>query len=143
MKKKFIILLFLWAVFNNFVFASWQKVFNVSDKLYKVYVVSDDLFNVTSGYYLTSFPCDSESKREFYKTTINNNLITLYCLKQPTEIFLSYITRSINDYVAPNQKTDGYLKCPVEVINNGFRGLIPRLKVNISKCEKYQLSNNN
>ncbi len=142
MRRFFISLLFLVTVLKSEIFANWQKVFNVSDKIYKLYVVSDDFFNVTSGYYLTSFPCEGESKREFYKTTINNNLITLYCFKQPTEVFLSYITRSVNDYVAPNQKTDGYLKCPVEVINDGFGGLVPRLKVNISKCEKYQLSNN-
>ncbi len=140
MKKFSLTLLFLFYVFNNFVLAGWQKVFSVSDKLYKLYVVSDDLFNITSGYYLTSFPCDSESKREFYKTAINNNLITLYCHKQPTEIFLSYITRPLGEYVAPNQKTDGYLKCPVEVIGDGMGGLVPKLQVNISKCEKHQLT---
>ena len=139
MKKFFISLLFMLSVFAVDVFAGWHKIFNVSDKLYKVYVVSDDLFNITTGYYLTSFPCESESTKEFYKTTINNNLITLYCVKQPTEIFLSYITRPLGDFVPANQKTDGYLKCPVEVISGGFGGLIPRLQVNISKCEKFLL----
>lgn len=139
MKKFFISLLLSLFVFLNNAFAGWHKIFNVSDKFYKIYVLSDDLFNVTSGYYLTSFPCESESKKEFYKTTINNNLITLYCVKQPTEIFLSYITRPLGDFVPPNQKTDGYLKCPVEVISDGMGGLVPKLKVNISNCEKFLL----
>lgn len=131
---------FLGLFFSTSVFAQWSNWFNVSDQQYKVYIVSDDNFNVTQGFYLTNFPCYGRYNQEYYKTIVGKNMITLYCLQPPKEIYLSYITRPIGTFVSRNTKADGYMVCPVEVQGSVSTGVIPRMQVNISDCTKNEIN---
>lgn len=134
MKKIFFLCLV--SLFSEGCFAQWTNWFKTSDQQYKIYVVSDDVFNVTQGYYLTNFPCYGQYNQEYYKTIVGKNMITLYCLQPPTEIYLSYVTRPIGAFVSRNAKADGYMVCPVSIIGNVAQGVIPRMQVNISECKK-------
>ena len=100
MKK--MLFLFLGVFFSNVVFAQWSNWFNVSDQQYKIYIVSDDNFNVTQGYYITNFPCYGQYNQEYYKTIVGKNMITLFCLQPPTEVYLTYITKPIGSFVSRN-----------------------------------------
>ena len=138
MKK--MLFLFLGVFFSNVVFAQWSNWFNVSDQQYKVYIVSDDKFNVTQGYYITNFPCYGQYNQEYYKTIVGKNMITLFCLQPPTEVYLTYITKPIGSFVSRNAKAQGYMICPVNIVGNFVGGVIPRMEVNISNCEKKEIN---
>ena len=75
MKKIFFICLV--SLFSEGCIAQWTNWFKTSDQQYKIYVVSDDVFNVTQGYYLTNFPCYGQYNQEYYKTIVGKNMITL------------------------------------------------------------------
>ena len=125
------------------VFAQWSNWFNVSDQQYKVYVEnSEEKFDVTQGYYLTNFPCYGQYNREYYKTVAGRNMITLYCLQPPKEIYLSYITTKVGMFVSRNAKAEGYYKCEVEIVGNVNGGVIPRMQVDLAKCEKHKINPN-
>ena len=140
--KKILFLFCFVFLFSNLSYAQWSNWFNVSDQQYKVYVISDDNLNVTQGYYLTNFPCYGQYNQEYYKTNPGKNMITLYCLEPPVEIYLTYITRPVGTFVSRNTKADGYMICPVEVVGNFVGGVIPRMQVNISDCVKKSVNPN-
>ena len=123
-------------------FSQWGKFFKISDREYRVHIINDNPLNITEGYFLTSFPCVGEGVKEYYKTIIGKNLITLFCFAPPTTIMLSYITRPLGTFVSKNTKADGYLECPVEITGDGTNGKLPHLKVSISKCKKHVLDAN-
>ncbi|MCR5507021.1 MAG: hypothetical protein K6F04_04200 [bacterium] len=140
MKKIFFLCLGL--LISKVSFSQWSNWFNVSDQQYKIYIVSDDNLNVTQGYYLTNFPCYGQYNREYYRTIVGRNMITLFCLEPPKEIYLSYITKPIGAFVPKNAKADGYMLCPVSVQGSIAQGVIPRMQVNISECEKHEINPN-
>ena len=140
MKKVFFLCLGL--LISNVSFSQWSNWFRVSDQQYKIYIVSDDSLNVTQGYYLTNFPCYGQYNQEYYKTIVGKNMITLFCLQPPTEIYLSYITRPIGTFVSRNAKADGYMVCPVTVKGSIAQGVIPRMQVDISTCQKTTINSN-
>jgi hypothetical protein len=120
--------------------ASWVKRFGVSDQQYRIYINSNDKFNLTDGFYLTSFPCFSQNSSEYYKTTPGNNIITLYCLEPPEEIRLAYVTKPLGAFMTRNETMDGYMLCPVKIAGLGVASVIPRLEVVIQECEKRELN---
>ena len=125
----------------NPVFAQWSNWFNASDQQYKIYVEnSEDKFSVTQGYYLTNFPCYGQYNREYYKTIVGRNMITLFCIQPPKEIYLSYITTKIGTFVPRNAKAEGYYRCDVSIVGNIDGGVIPRMQVDLAKCEKYKIN---
>lgn len=138
MKK--ILFLCLGLIISKVSFSQWTNWFNVSDQQYKIYIVSDDSLNVTQGYYLTNFPCYGQYNQEYYKTIVGKNMITLFCLQPPTEVYLSYITKPIGSFVSRNAKADGYMVCPVNIKGNIAQGVIPRMQVNISECQKFEIN---
>ena len=140
MKKIFFLCLGL--LISKVSFSQWANWFNTSDQQYKIYVVGDDNLSVTQGYYLTNFPCYGQYNQEYYKTIVGKNMITLFCLQPPTQIYLSYITKPIGTFVSRNAKADGYMICPVNVVGNVAQGVIPRMQVNISECKKTEINPN-
>ena len=58
----------------------------------------------------------------------------------PTEVYLTYITKPIGTFVSRNAKAQGYMICPVNVVGNFVGGVIPRMEVNISNCEKKEIN---
>ena len=140
MKKIFFLCLGL--LISKVSFSQWANWFNTSDQQYKIYVVGDDNLSVTQGYYLTNFPCYGQYNQEYYKTIVGKNMITLFCLQPPTQIYLSYITKPIGTFVSRNAKADGYMICPVNVVGNVAQGVIPRMQVNISECQKTEINPN-
>lgn len=137
---KFIFIVCL--LFSFDVKASWTKWFKLSDQQYKIYIESDNPLVTTVGFFLTSFPCYGQYNQEYYKTTPGKNMITLYCLQPPTEIYLSYLDKPLGSFFSLNEKADGYMVCPVSVIGNMAGGVIPRMQVNIKDCTKKQLNYN-
>ena len=134
-----ILFLFLFIISRD-VYSYWGRILNVSDREYKLYVISDDKLNITEGYYLTTFPCDGENSREYYKTVVGQNLITLYCFETPKIVYLSYVTKPAGTFVPKNEKTNTYMKCNIEVVTDGNNGTVPLLQVNVAKCEKNSLN---
>ena len=104
MKK--ILFLCLGLIISKVSFSQWTNWFNVSDQQYKIYIVSDDSLNVTQGYYLTNIPCYGQYNQEYYKTIVGKNMITLFCLQPPTQIYLSYITKPIGTFISRNAPAD-------------------------------------
>lgn len=137
MKKIFLILFSLLSFRAN---ASWVNWFKLSDQQYKIYIVSDNQLQTTAGFYLTTFPCYGEYNQEYYKTIPGKNMITLYCMEPPTEIYLTYIVKPLGSFFPLNEKAQGYMKCPVVVTDNVGGGVIPRLQVNLQDCERKQLN---
>ncbi len=139
-----ILILILGIVFSsNLEAASWSSQFNTSTQQYKIYIQSDDKFNFTQGYYLTSFPCYGEYSQEFYKTIVGkNNMITLFCLFPPEKIYISYITKPIGTFVSRNAVAEGYMHCPVKIVGNTATSSIPRMQVKIQDCEKKSVNRN-
>lgn len=137
MKKIFLLLfLFLGCEVN----ASWVNWFRSSDQQYKIYIVSDNQLVTTAGFYLTNFPCYGEYNQEYYKTVPGKNMITLYCMEPPTEIYLSYVSKPLGSFFPRNEKAEGYMICPVGITGNLSGGVIPRMQVNIKDCQKKQLN---
>ena len=142
-KKKLCVMSALALLLGRPAMAQWSNWFNVSDQQYKVYIEnSEDRFTVTQGYYLTNFPCYGQYNREYYKTVPGRNMITLYCLQPPKEIYLSYITTRIGAFVSRNTKADGYYVCSVDIVGNVSGGVIPRMQVDLAKCEKHTINPN-
>lgn len=139
MQKIFLILFLCIGVNAN---ASWVNWFKLSDQLYKIYVVSDNTLETTAGFFLTSFPCYGQYSQEYYKTVAGKNMITLYCLEPPKEIYLTYNTKPLGSFFSLQEKAQGYMLCPVTVAGNVAGGVIPRLQVKIEDCEKKELNYN-
>ena len=89
---------------------------------------------------MTTFPCYGEYNQEYYKTIPGKNMITLYCMEPPTEIYLTYIVKPLGSFFPLNEKAQGYMKCPVVITDNVGGGIIPRLQVNLQECERKQLN---
>lgn len=132
--------IFIFTLFFCFeVRASWVNMFGVSDQEYKIYIVGEERFKTTTGYYLTSFPCYSLYNKERYKTVPGKNMITLFCVEPPARIYLSYVTRPLGAFVSANEKADGYMVCPVGVLSGNRYGIIPNLEIDMTTCEKKQV----
>ncbi len=139
MKKIFFLCLGL-CLISKVCFSQWANWFRASDQQYKVFVVGDDDLTVTQGYYLTNFPCYGQYNQEYYKTVVGKNMITLFCLEPPTQVYLSYITKPIGTFVPRNATADGYMICPVKIVGTVAQGVIPRMQVNIPECEKHKIN---
>jgi hypothetical protein len=120
--------------------ASWVKRFGVPDQEYRVAIATTDTAKITAGFYLTSFPCYSQNSSEYYKTAPGQNIITLYCLEPPSEIYLAYVTKPRGAFFTRNDSMDGYMLCPVKISGPGVNSVIPRLEVVIQECEKRELN---
>ncbi len=138
--KKLFLLVFLF--FSMSVSAQWSNWFNTSDQLYKIYVVGADNFIVTQGYFLTSFPCYGKYAQEYYRTIEGRNMITVYCLEPPKEIYLTYLNLPIGGFAPRNAKAQGYMKCPVKVQGSFAGAVIPRMQVDVKDCAKSEINPN-
>jgi hypothetical protein len=135
--KKFLILLLLFSSAAN---ASWVRRFGISDQQYRVSITTTSITHTTAGFFLTSFPCYSQNSSEYFRTVLGRNIITLFCLEPPKEIFLAYVTKQNGALFTRNDRMDGYMRCPVRIAGLGVNSVIPRLNVVLEECDRRELN---
>jgi hypothetical protein len=120
--------------------ASWTKQFRQSDQMYRVHVNHRDDRMMSTGFFLTSFPCYSMNSSDYYQTVSGKNMLTLFCLVPPEEIMISYTTKPRGTFISKSEPMTGYLRCPVVIRELMRTSVVPRLEIFIEDCAKRELN---